>query len=455
MEKERMWMQKYQFPQGFEWGTATASYQIEGAWQEGGKGECIWDRFTHTPGHIVDGTNGDVACDFYHRYEEDIRIAKKLGMQVYRLSISWPRIYPNGTGEVNREGIEFYRRVLKCLKDNGIKSAVTMYHWDLPQKLQDRGGWANREIVGWFETYAKTLYAELGDLVDCWITLNEPYCVSILGNWTGEHAPGYHDYSMALQVVHHLLMAHGAAVKAYRETGLTAEIGITLNMQMSYPADPNSSEDAAAAKWNMMQANNLFGDPVWKGYYPQEFFDYLKSKGVVLPEIREGDLELIHQELDFFGLNTYFPDFVKANDSVWPLGGEMVKSGLPETDANWERCPEAMYEILTWINKTYQPKKLVITENGAACNDWVNVEGKVEDPNRKDYLIRYLGAVNDAIRDGVPVMGYYVWCFCDNFEWAWGLKRRFGIVYVDYQTQQRIPKESAYWLSEVIKNNGF
>lgn len=443
------------FPEGFEWGTAAASYQIEGAWNKDGKGESIWDRFTHIPGNIADGTNGDVACDFYHLYEEDIKIAKQLGLQVYRFSISWPRIYPDGVGEINRKGIDFYLKVLKCLKENGIKAAVTLYHWDLPQKLQDRGGWANREIVGWFENYARTLYTEFGDLVDYWITLNEPYCSSILGYWTGEQAPGYHDYSMALAAVHHLLMSHGAAVKAYRETGLKGEIGITLNLNLSYPADPNNKDDIEAAERNNMQYNNLFADPVLKGIYPQKFFDYLEGKGVVLPAIFDGDMELIHQELDFLGLNTYFSIYTKADENAWPLGLKEVKSGKPRTDADWEVVPEGMYELLKWINETYNPQKIIITENGAACNDWVNLEGKVEDPNRIDYLKRYLIQVNRAIKEGVNIKGYYVWCFCDNFEWAWGLNRRFGIVYVDYATQRRIPKASAYWLADVIKNNGF
>jgi len=448
-------MQKYLFPKGFEWGVATASYQIEGAWNEDGKGECIWDRFTHTPGNIVDGTNGDVACDFYHRYEEDIALAKKLGIQVYRLSISWPRIFPEGTGEINRKGIEFYRKVLKCLHDNGIKSAVTMYHWDLPQKLQDRGGWANREIVGWFEEYARTLYRELGDLVDHWITLNEPFCTSFAGYWTGEHAPGYHDFGQTLAAVHHLNMAHGAAVKAYRETGLKADIGITLNMHMHYPYDPSNPEDVEAARRNMLLYNCMFGDPIMKGSYPQEILDFLKERNVVLPDIQPGDMELINQEIDFFGLNTYFVEYVKADKSVWPQETVSLKSGKPKTDANWEVYPEGMYDILKWVNDTYKPKRIIITENGAANNDWVNVDGKVEDTNRKDYIKRYLMQVKRAIDDGINITGYYVWCFCDNFEWAWGLARRFGIIYVDYETQKRIPKESAYWYSEVIKNNGF
>ncbi|MDR1903669.1 MAG: beta-glucosidase [Treponema sp.] len=447
--------EQYQFPDGFDWGVATASYQIEGAWKADGKGEGIWDRFSHTPGNIHDDTTGDEACDFYHRYEEDIRIAKELGIKVYRFSISWPRIFPDGTGNVCEAGIEFYRRVLECLHKNGIKGAVTIYHWDLPQKLQDRGGWANREIVGWFEDYVKVLYARLGDLVDTWITLNEPYCSSILGYWLGGLAPGYHDYSAALEAVHNLLLCHGTAVREYRKSGLKAEIGITLNMNMSYPFDPDSKEDAEAAKLNQLQANNLFGDPIYLGTYPEELFTYLKKKGVVLPEIKDGDMELISQKIDFFGLNTYFTDHVKKDPSVWPLEGVSLKTGRPHTDADWEVNPQGMYDLLTWIHGRYKPQKLIITENGAACNDWINLEGKVEDPNRIDYIHRYLMEVHKAIKAGVPVAGYYVWCFCDNFEWAWGLSRRFGIVYVDYKTQKRTPKESAYWYAGIIKQNGF
>lgn len=448
-------MVKYQFPEDFAWGVATASYQIEGGWREDGKGEGIWDRFSHMPGNIADGTNGDVACDFYHNYEKDISLAKTLGIKVYRLSISWPRIFPDGVGEINRKGIEFYRRVLLCLREHGIQSAVTLYHWDLPQRLQDRGGWANREIVAWFHAFAKTVYEELGDLVDYWITLNEPYCSAMLGYWTGNHAPGYHDYSMALQAVHHLLLAHGTAVKAYRETGMTAKIGITLNMNISYPYNCNSSADKEAAKRNQLQSNNLFGDPIFKGYYPEELFAYLEKKNVVLPDIQPGDMELIHQKIDFFGLNTYYPNFIKADEGAWPLEAAAVKTGLPRTDADWEVFPQGMYDILKWVNETYRPPQIIITENGAAFNDWVNSDGEIKDMDRIDYLKRYLISVKTAIDEGVPVTGYYVWCFCDNFEWAWGLNRRFGIVYVDYKTQKRIAKESARWFSSVIENNGF
>lgn len=443
------------FPKDFEWGVATASYQIEGAWNSDGKGESIWDRFSHTPGRIIDGTTGDVACDFYNRYEEDIEIAAKLGIQVFRLSIAWSRVMPGGTGEVSKAGIGFYKKVLQCLHDHNIKSAVTIYHWDLPQALQDRGGWGNREITGWYTEYAKILYRELGDLVDYWITFNEPYVVAFAGHWSGEHAPGCRDYSLALSVVHHQLLSHGAAVKAYRETSLKAPIGITLNMSMFYPQDPGDLKDVEAAKISRMQKNDIFAEPVMKGSYPKDFMDYMKKKNVVLPEIMEHDMELIHQKLDFLGLNSYYPNTVQYDKDHWPIAARTLRTGRTRTDADWEVNPQAMYELLMWIKNQYHPEKLIITENGAATNDWLNPDGRVYDPNRIDYIGRYLTAIRRAIDDGLNITGYYLWCFTDNFEWAWGLARRFGLVYIDYESQKRVPKESAYWYSEVIKNNGF
>lgn len=448
-------MRKIQFNEPLEFGVASASYQVEGAWNEGGKGESIWDRFTHTPGNIADGTNADKACDFYHRYKEDIRLAADLGFQVFRLSVSWPRIYPDGTGRINQEGIDFYRNVLQEIKKHGMKVSLTIYHWDLPQKLQDRGGWGNRESVNWYLEYAKTLFHEYGDLVDYWITLNEPFNSSILGYWTGEHAPGYHDYSLALTAAHHLLLAHGAAVREFRKLNLKSEIGITLNMNYAYPADPENKDDVEAAKRLMDQNNSLFGGPAWNGEYPGELFDYLRKQGVILPEIREGDMEQIHQKLDFFGLNNYFADVVKADDSVWPLKLKTVTCGRSLTDADWEVWPEGMHDLLVWIQKTYRPEKLIITENGMANNDWVDTNGNVQDPNRIDFFKRYLAEVRRAMDEGVPVKGYYVWSLTDNFEWAWGNKRRFGLVYVDYKTEKRTVKSSGYWFSKMIHNRGF
>lgn len=448
-------MSVIKFPEDFEFGTATASYQIEGAWREDGKGETIWDRFTHTPGHILDKTNGDTACDFYHRYEEDIALAGRLGMEVFRLSVDWARILPEGTGRVNQAGLAFYRKVLQEIKKNHMKVCLTIYHWDLPQKLQNMGGWANREIVKWFEDYASILFDEYGEYVDYWITINEPYCVAFLGYWTGEHAPGYHDYSMALQAAHHLLMAHGAAVKEFRKRKLSSEIGITLNMGMACPENADNQEDVKAARRSLLAGSCLFGDPVYLGEYPGELFDFLEKKGVTLPEIRDGDMELIHQKTDFFGLNTYTASTIRHDPSQWPLETGFVPGGRELTDASWEVWPEMFFELLSWIDERYKQPAIIVTENGAANNDWVNSEGEVADANRIDYLKRYLREVSRAIDRGIPVKGYYVWCFTDNFEWAYGQARRFGLVYVDYPSQRRIPKESAKWFSGVIREKGF
>ncbi len=446
---------KVSFPDNFEWGTATASYQIEGAAWEGGKGENIWDRFTHIPGNIADGTNGDVACDFYHRYEEDIRLAKEFGIQVYRLSISWARIYPEGTGSYNEEGIKFYRDVLTFIKENGLKTAVTLYHWDLPQALQERGGWANREIVEWFADYARTLYRELGDLVDYWITLNEPLCTSFLGYWTGEHAPGYRDYSLALKAVHHLMLAHSRAVEIYRKMNCKGKIGITLNLNKCEPENSENESDIRAACLEQLQAVDLFCSPVMEGKYPKDLFEHLKEQGVIIPEVTKEDSALLGQKIDFLGINMYETAYIRYDSQAWPLYGKKVFTGRKRTDANWQVTPEGIYQILEYVHERYKPTEIIITENGAACNDWVSSDGRVHDGNRQEYLRLYLEQVAKAVEEGIPVSGYYVWCFCDNFEWAWGLERRFGLVYVDYKTQKRIPKDSLYWYRDVIKNKGF
>lgn len=447
-------MRKYEFPEDFIWGVAAGSYQIEGGWKEDGKGESIWDRFCHTPGRIKDGTNGDVSCDFYHSYEEDIRRMKELGYPNFLLTISWPRVMPEGTGDINRAGIEFYRKVLTQLRNHGIKSYLVLYHWDLPQKLQERGGWMNREIVGWFEDYARTMYRELGDLADNWITILEPWVISFQGYWLGIHAPGYQDYSAALTVAHHLNLAHGTAVKAFRESKLSGEIGIKINMGMVYPENPDSAADIEAAKRKNIETNTLFCDPILKGTYPQNFLYYLKKQGVVLPDIRQGDMELICQEIDFFGLNNYNALYVR-DGGEWPLHVTAVKTGRPVTQCGWEYEPECLYDLLRMLHETYHLKKIIITENGCASNDWVDDDGSVTDSIRLIYIRNYLKAVHRAIEDSIPVKGYFVWSLMDNFEWAEGLSIRFGIIHVDYDTLKRTPKASAYWYSEAVKNNGF
>lgn len=447
-------MKEYKFPKDFIWGVAGGSYQIEGAWNEDGKGESIWDRFAHIPGNIANDDTGDIACDFYHRYKEDISLMKKFGIQSFLSTISWPRVIPDGTGAVNKKGIEYYRNMLQCLRENGIKSYVVLYHWDLPQALQNRGGWMNRESVLWFENYARTMYKELGDLVDHWITILEPWVSCFMGYYTGEHAPGLHDFSAALQTVHYQLMAHGAAVKAFRETGLKGEIGIKIVSQMVYPKNPQDAADVAAAQRFDSYYNLLFCDPLYLGEYPQELFCFLKKKGVVLPAIQPGDMELISQKFDFFGLNNYNGIYIKKGNS-WPLECEQVKSGKPETQYGWECDPDAFYDIVRYINDRYHPNQILITENGAASNDWVDSEGKVEDPLRKEFLKQYLIRLHRAIEEGINVTGYHVWSFWDVIEWSEGFTKSFGLTHIDRKTLDRIPKSSLYWYSEIIKNNGF
>ena len=441
------------FPKDFLWGSATAAYQIEGAAREDGKGESIWDRFSHVPGRIIDASTGDVACDHYHRYEEDIRLMKKLGLPSYRFSISWPRIFPEGRGEPNAKGMEFYKRLVDELVRNGIQPIATLYHWDLPQKLQEIGGWTNREVVDDFVRYAEYVYSQLGDSVEKWITFNEPACTSFTGNWEGRHAPGYHDYSTAVRVSHHLLLAHGKAVRALRAAGMKKEIGITLNMNAYYAAT-DSQEDRDAAERSYMAGNRWFADPIFKGAYPRKILDWYKAHGVVLPEISEEDLEIIHTPIDFLGLNNYFSLTVSHDKNVWPTEAAHKFFGGNYTEMGWGINPQGMHDLLVWLKDTYGAIKIYITENGAAFNDIVNREGKVEDDERVDFLYHYLLAVHRAIQEGVNVKGYLVWSLMDNFEWALGYTKRFGLVYVDYETQRRIIKKSGYWFRDVIRQNG-
>lgn len=446
-------MQTYNFPRDFLWGVATASYQIEGAWKEDGKGESIWDRFSHNPGNVQNGDTGDVACDHYHLYPEDVKLLKELGVKTYRLSISWPRIFPEGRGEPNEKGMEFYKKLIKLLVENGITPAVTLYHWDLPQKLQDIGGWANREVADYFEQYARYCFKELGALVPIWITHNEPWVVAFVGNYQGRHAPGIKDFSTALHVSHHLLLSHGKAVKAYREMGFKGEIGITYNVSSIYPAS-GSKEDLAAAGRQDGFLNRWFMDPVLKGKYPEDMLDWYSTR-VVLPDILPGDPEIIGTPVDFIGVNYYMPGYIKQDLEDWPLEVKGVTTGKDQTSMEWEIYPEGLYDLLVRFTKDYNGIKILITENGAAFNDIVNREGKVEDDNRLDYLYKHFAQAHKAIQDGVNLAGYYVWSFMDNFEWALGYSKRFGITYVDYKTQKRIIKKSGLWYKDVIKNNGF
>ncbi|WP_077532353.1 GH1 family beta-glucosidase [Massiliimalia massiliensis] len=446
-------MSMIKFPDNFLWGAATASYQIEGAYNLGGRGESIWDRYCRTPGNIEDGTSGDDGCDHYHHYEEDVKLMKELGLKTYRLSIAWPRIFPEGFGKPNPDGIKFYKKLLTLLKKNGIQAAVTLYHWDLPQKLQEIGGWANRKVVDYFVEYANLMFQELGDLVAYWITLNEPYCTSFLGNWVGRHAPGYHDFGTALLVAHHLLLAHGRTVKAFRATGLRAAIGITLNMNYNYPKT-DSVEDRTKAELCHAAWNRWFADPIFKGCYPREAVQCYQEKGI-MPKFDSKDLAEMMQPIDFLGLNNYFSVQVSKDANNWPLEAKEENFGDDFTEMGWGINPEGMYDLLMRLTEDYGGVKIYITENGAAFRDLMDHNGEVEDNNRIEFLYRYLSDVHRAIEDGANVQAYYLWSLMDNFEWALGYSKRFGIIYVDYETKQRTIKKSGRWYADVIKHNGF
>lgn len=446
-------MNRLVFPEKFLWGAATAAYQIEGAYRDDNRGETIWDRFSHIPGKTCNGDTGDVACDHYHRYKEDIKIIKELGLKTYRFSISWARIFPDGKGKPNEKGMQFYKNLVEELVENGIEPAVTLYHWDLPQKLQDEGGWSNRDTVDCFVQYARYVFQNLGDTVPIWITHNEPWVVSFIGNWEGRHAPGITDFTTALLVSHHLLLSHGMTVKAYREMGFKGEIGITLNMNPVYPAT-DSIEDVEAAKLFNEYLNKWFADPVLKGKYPEDIFKWYQEKGF-FPETAEDEIESVYQPVDFLGINNYYSSFVSYDKQKWPIPVSEVSTGRDTTQIGWEINPEGLHDLLVYLHEEYNGVKILITENGAACNDMLNHEGKVEDDNRLTYLYRYLEQVHRAILSGVNVAGYFAWSLMDNFEWGYGYSKRFGLIYVDYKTQKRTLKKSAYWYRDVIKNNGF
>lgn len=447
MSKEKF----LRFPDGFIWGAATSAYQIEGAWNEDGKGPSIWDTFCRIPGKIRNGDTGDVAADHYHRWEEDVEIMAELGLKAYRFSIAWTRIFPEGTGEVNRKGLDFYSRLVDKLLAHGIEPFVNLYHWDLPQALQDKGGWPNRDTVYAFAHYAETVARELGDRVSFWITNNEPFVAAIIGHLTGEHAPGLQDPVAAFAAVHHLLLSHGLAVQAIRaSTSRKPEVGIVLNLHPVYPAS-SSEEDQLAARRLDGVINRMFLDPVFFGKYPEDMMELL---GFFFPEIRQGDMETISIPIDFLGIN-YYTRTVARFDPEFPLiQASQVHPEGNEYSQMWEIYPPGIYEIVMRVWKDYKPASIFITENGVPVPDGVDFDGKVRDERRIRYLHNHLVYLHKAISEGAHVRGYLVWSLLDNFEWAYGYSMRFGLVYVDYPTQKRIIKESGRWYARVIRENG-
>ena len=436
------------FPGDFIWGVATAAYQIEGAWNEDGKGPSIWDTFTHTPGHIANNETGDVACDHYHRWRPDLDLLRQLGVTAYRFSISWPRVLPQGQGHVNSAGLAFYERLVDALLEAGIQPVPTLYHWDLPQALQDQGGWAERRTVAAFAEYARVVGERLGDRVGRWITHNEPFVAATFGHFTGEHAPGLKNPWLALQAAHHLLLSHGEAARVLREVvRRPIQVGIALNLSPVHPAS-SSPEDRQAARRLDAMVNRWFLEPLFKATYPQEMPEIL---ALLAPAIQPGDMAAIAAPLDFLGVN-YYTRIVAGHDpEQFPLQAKQIRPEGNAYSLMWEIYPEGLPELLQRLWRDYQPAALLITENGIPVADGPDEGGQIQDPTRIDYLRRHLAGVHQVLSQGVPVKGYFVWSFLDNFEWALGYQMRFGLVYVDFATQRRIPKASARWYGQVAR----
>lgn len=435
------------FDKEFIFGVATSSYQIEGAFNEDGRTPSIWDTFARTEGKVYEMHNADVACDHYHRYKEDVAIMKELGVDSYRFSIAWPRIFPE-QGKYNPKGMEFYRNLLLELKQSGIKASVTLYHWDLPQWLQDLGGWENRQSVQLFEEYARKCFEELDDLVDMWITHNEPWCASILSNAIGEHAPGKKNISAAIRVAHHLLLSHGMAVRTYHKLGYKKPIGITLNLSPSYAAS-SSFSDRLAASNSDGTANRWFLEPIFKGNYPLDIVNLYAARNCDFSFIEEGDLDIIGEKCDFLGVNYYNRSLVQF-DSLSLTLSNGAYSKYPKTSMGWDISPDEFIDLIKMVREKYTDLPIYITENGSAWNDSV-VDGRVHDAERTDYLVKHLEAVAKMNQMGLNVAGYFCWSLLDNFEWAHGYRYRFGIVYVDFETQQRIKKDSYFRYNQIIR----
>ena len=431
----------------FIWGVATSSYQIEGAANEDGRGQSIWDTFCKVPGKVANFNNGDIACDHYHRFKEDLDLMKWMGVKAYRFSVAWPRVIPDGVGRVNEMGLDFYDRLIDSLLEREIAPWLTMYHWDLPEALQLRGGWNNREVVEWFGEYGEVLTSRFGDRVKNWMTLNEPFCSAWLGHLYGDMAPGIKDLQTALNVSHNLLMSHGLACQVIRSNVSEANVGIVINVTPAVPAT-DSQVDSNAAQLADGFDNRWFLDPVFGRTYPADVIDALGAS----PEIHSGDMKLIAQDLDFLGVNFYFRQTVAADQNSKPLPIRSVnRENVKKTAMNWEVHPQAFEEILLRISKEYSPKAIYITENGSAWNDEV-INGEIIDDERIDYLVRHLDAMRSARNQGAPILGYFAWSFLDNFEWAYGYEKRFGLIYVDYKTQTRTPKKSALFYRQLLLN---
>jgi beta-glucosidase len=440
-------MKRSTFPPDFLWGVATSAYQIEGAVSEDSRGVSIWDTFAAMPGKTFQGQSGAVAADHYHRMESDVALMAELGLRSYRFSIAWPRVIPDGTGPVNVRGLDFYDRLVDTLLDHGIEPMVTLYHWDLPLPLHQLGGWLRRETATDFADYAEIVARRLGDRVTWWITQNEPWCAAYMGYGSGEHAPGMTSRSAAVIAAHHILLSHGLAMPRMRAVlQPDARIGISLNLYPVYPAD-DRPETAAAVEQADIFKNRWFLDPVLHGAYPEELFRWWN---VASPPIEPGDLALISQPGDFLGINYYERWVVRSSAQGFALVTNIPNSEY--TSMGWEIYPEGLSSVLRRVHRDYAPPQIIVTENGAAFHDaWDGKTAEVRDPQRQSYLERHIGALEQALANNVPVQGYFAWSFLDNFEWAEGYRHRFGLVYVDYETQRRIVKSSGRWYADFIR----
>lgn len=437
------------FKENFIFGAATASYQIEGAVAEDGRSPSIWDVFCKTPGKVYGNHNGDIACDHYHRYKEDVELMAGIGINAYRFSISWSRIFPE-KDKYNPKGMEFYKKLINELNEKGIKPVVTLYHWDLPVWAYEMGGWLNRDSVKWFKEYVVKVFEELNDSVKLWITHNEPFCASFLSYYEGFHAPGHKNLREALIAAHHILLSHGAAVEEFRKFNFKdSKIGITLNLTPSYPASSSKEDKEAAFRFDGL-SNRWFLDPVFRASYPEDMKEVYSEFVGEFDFIKGGDLQRISIKSDFLGVNYYSRELIEFSQDL-ELNFRKTHGNFERTEMDWEIVPESLYDIIIRLRKEYTRIPIYITENGAAFNDRVSKDGKVNDNKRIDYLRKHLKKVVELNSKGADIRGYFLWSLMDNFEWANGYSKRFGVVFVDYETQERILKDSAIWYKDLIK----
>ncbi|WNG31954.1 beta-glucosidase [Cystobacter fuscus] len=436
------------FPENFLWGVSTSSYQIEGGAPDDGRGRSIWDTYCATPGKVANGDTGEVACDHYHRYPEDLDLLRDLGAKVYRLSIMWPRVLPEGVGRLNEKGLDFYDRLVDGVLKRGMRAWPCLYHWDLPQALQDRGGWTNRDIAGWFTDYTALIARRLGDRVENWVTFNEPSVSAWVGHEEGRHAPGLTDPRAAVRAAHHLNLAHGRAVAVLRDLTPRAGVGTVIPIHKARPLPQFQERDAHLVPLFEDKWNGVFLDPIYHGRYPASLADRFAE------HVRDGDLAEIHRPIDFVGVNQYFPSYIQeCSDGAWPFKHADPPLYFRRTEMNWAIDGHAFYEALMLVKARYGNPPVYVTENGGAFIDVVGADGRVDDQDRIAYYREYLIGLQRAISEGADVRGFMPWSLLDNFEWARGYAKRFGLVHVDYRTQKRTPKASFHFMREVIAKN--